>query len=156
MTKFRDLDDNQKSAFQELIYLGIERRIKEEIDYTSQLLRLLLLGNGTGIALLFAFMGAIAASGNPVSELVSPLWKFFIGAFFASLIYAPLFAVAVQATNHTITQTIDFLQNKIDLEEMQGWGLTKTGVIFIQILASISLILFFWGVYQCVLILEKL
>ena len=78
MTKYKDFDDDQKSAVKELLFIGIERRIKEEGEYTNQVFKLLILGNGAGIALLSTFMGAIAASGNPISELVSPLWKFFL------------------------------------------------------------------------------
>lgn len=156
MTKFKEFDNNQKSAFKELLFIVMERRIKEEMEYTNHVFKFLIMGNGAGIALLAAFMGAIAAIGNPISELVSPLWKFLIGATLAALIYAPLFSVASQATMHTANQISDFLQNKLDFEDIRGWTLNKTGLVIVQLLASSSLILFFWGVYQCISILEKL
>lgn len=155
MTKFKEFDNNQKSAFKELLFIIIERRIKEEIEYTSHVFKFLVLGNGTGIALLATFMGGIAATGNPISELVSPLWKFLIGATLAAFIYVPLFAVASQATIHTVDQVSDFLQSKLDFEDIKGWSLNKKGLLVVQVLASASLILFFWGVYQCISILEK-
>lgn len=155
MTKFQDFDDNQKGALKDLLLIAIERKIKEEIELTNQIFKLLILGNGAGIALLAAFIGAIAATGHPISELVSPLWKFLFGAVFAALIYAPLFAVASQATIHVSNQVVEFLQNKKDLEDMQSWGLSQTGLIFVRLLALSSLITFFWGVYQCISILER-
>lgn len=155
MTKFKDFDDNQKDALKDLLLIAIERKIKEEIELTNQIFRLLILGNGAGIALLATFMGAIAATENPISELVSPLWKFLIGAVLAALIYAPLFAVASQATIHVSNQVLEFLQNKIDLETIEGWGLSQTGLKLVRLLALLSLISFFWGVYQCISILEK-
>ncbi|WP_295625338.1 hypothetical protein [uncultured Nitrosomonas sp.] len=155
MTKFKEFDNDQKSAFKELLFIVMERRIKEEIEYTNHVFKFLVLGNGAGIALLAAFMGAIAATGNPISELVSPLWKFLIGATLAAFIYVPLFAVASQATIHAANQISDFFQNKLDFEEIGSWSLNRKGLIIVQLLALTSLILFFWGVYQCISILEK-
>jgi hypothetical protein len=94
MTHFRDLDPNQKEAVRELLLRGIDRRIREDIEYTNQIFRLLIVGNGAGVALLATFMGAVAANGHPVSALVTPLWKFFLGCISAAFIYWPLVAVA--------------------------------------------------------------
>lgn len=155
MTKFRDLSPEQKEGIKELLLIGVERRIKEEIDYTNQIYRLLILGNGAGIALLTTFMGAILSSGNPIIELVSPLWKFLAGATFAALIYLPLMAVASQATIHNANQFSDFIQDKIDLEAIQGWGLSSGGRILILLFLLTSVSMFFWGVAQCITILAS-
>lgn len=125
MTRFNDLDADQKIAFKELLLRGIDRRIREDIEYTNHVYRLLILGNGAGIALLAPFLGAVAARGNPLGDLVSPLWKFFLGCVFAALIFAPLMAVAAQATTHTVNQAVEFFKNQADLESLQGWGLSK-------------------------------
>jgi hypothetical protein len=118
--------------------------------------RLLVLGNGAGIALLATFMGAVAAAGNPLANLVAPLWKFFIGCVLAALIYAPLMAVASQATNHIANQAFAFFQNQIDIESMQGYGFNRLGLWVVRLLALGSLSFFSWGVYQCIQILKSL
>lgn len=156
MTRFRDLDGDQKDAFKELLLRGIDRRIHEEIEYTNQVYRLLVLGNGAGIALLATFMGAVAATGNPFADLVAPLWKFFIGCVLAALIYAPLMAVSSQATNHIARQALAFFQNQIDIESLQGYGFNRLGLWVVRLLALASLSFFSWGVYQCIQILKSL
>jgi hypothetical protein len=156
MTKFRDLDDDQRGAFKELFMRGLDRRIKEEMDFTNQAFRLLMLGNGAGIALLASFIGAVAGRGHPVGDLVSPLWKFLLGVVCAGLISAPFMAVASQATNHTINQLMQFFRNEIDIESMQGWGFTKRGRIVIGGLSLLSLLFFVIGVMQCIWLLNTL
>lgn len=156
MTLFNDLDQNQKDAVKELFLRGIDRRIREEIEYTNQIFRLLILGNGAGIALLGAFMGALASSGNTIADLVSPFWKFFIGSLLAAFIYAPLMAVAARATNHAVKQAMAFFRNQLPIEEMQGWGFSPRGLWVIRILGFSSLSFFAWGVYQCLQVLKSL
>lgn len=91
MTKFKELDNDQKGAFKDLMLRAVDRRIKEDIEYTQHSYRLLIIGNGAGIALLASFIGAIVGRGNPAAgALIAPLWKFFLGCFLAAMIYAPL------------------------------------------------------------------
>lgn len=156
MTFFKDLDDAQKDAIKDLVIRGVERRIQEETEYTNQVFRLLALGNGAGVVLLATFMGAIATAGNPIANLVAPLWKFFLGSVAAALIYAPLMAVAADATKHVADQAFKVFNNKMEIESLQGYGLNKRGLFIIRALAFTSLVLFAWGVYQCIRILNAL
>lgn len=126
------------------------------MEYTNHVYRLLVLGNGAGIALLASFMGVVAGRGHPVAELVPPLWKFLLGCILAALIYAPHMAVAAQAVNHAANQTIQFLKNEIDLESVQGWVLDRRGQRVIALLALSSFLLFVVGVIQCIYVLASL
>lgn len=156
MTYFKDLDPAQQEAFRELVLRAVDKRIREEMHYTNQVFRLLVFGNGAGVALLATFMGAVAATGNPVGELVTPLWKFFFGSVSAALIYGPLFAVAGQATNHMGEMASKFILNEIEIESMQGYSLNRRGRLVVGFLALVSLLFFAWGVYQSVQILKSL
>lgn len=156
MTKFREFDDDQRTVFKELLFRGIDRRIKEDMEYTSHVFKFLVLGNGAGIALLASFMGVVAGRGNPLDALISPLWKFLLGAVLAALIYAPMMAVATEATTKTLAEAVEFFQNRIEFEAMQGWGLSKRGRRVVAWLMALSLICFVWGVVQCVGILSSI
>lgn len=156
MTKFRELDADQKAIVKEMLLRAIDRRVKEDMEYTSQVYRLLVLGNGAGIALLASFMGVVAGRGHSIDALVSPLWKFLLGCILGALIYAPHMGVAAQAVYHAANQTTQFLKNELDLESIQGWGLSKRGRKLIAILALGSLILFVLGVIQCIYLLSTL
>lgn len=156
MTLFRDLDADQKDAFKELVLRAIDRRVREEIEYTNQVNRLLLLGNGAGVAILVTFMGSVASHGNPLAEFAAPLWKFFIGCVLAALIYLPTLAVASQATFHIEKQAMSFFQNEIDLDTLRGYGFNRFGQWVISSLSLASLLFFSWGVYQCIQILKSL
>jgi hypothetical protein len=155
MTRFHDLDTDQKGAVKELLLRAIDRRVREEIDYTSQVNRLLLLGNGAGVAILVTFMGAVASNGNPLADFAAPLWKFFIGCVLAALIYFPTLAVASEATFHIEKQAMAFFQNQIDLEALQGYGFNRLGLWCVRLL-SLASSFFAWGVYQCIQILKSL
>lgn len=154
--KYNEMDDSQQAAFRDFLMQSVDRRINEETEYTNQLYRLLVLGNGTGIVLLATFMGSIAAEGRSISPLVPPLWKFFIGAVLAACIYFPLMAVASQATLSIANQVVAFFKNELDVEDLQGYGLNKLGRMIVLLLAISSLLLFGVGVYQCMAILSKL
>lgn len=156
MTKFREFDEDQRVVFKELLLRGIDRRIKEDMEYTGHVFRFLVLGNGAGIALLASFMGVVAGRGHPLDALVSPLWKFLLGAVFAALIYAPLMAVSTEATNKVLAEAVQFFKNELDFESMQGWALNKRGQRVVGFLILASFICFIWGVIQCVGILSSL
>lgn len=156
MSKFSDLTSAQKSAVQELLVVALQRRIKEEIDYTNQVFRLLLLGNGSAIALLTAFMGAVGAYGHPISQLTGPLWKFLLGAVFGALIYFVLMTVTAQATVHQANQAFKIIRNDMELDEIQGWGLSHIGLWVVRILALLSLAMFAWGASECISIVGNL
>ncbi|MGZ0018734.1 hypothetical protein [Nitrosomonas sp. wSCUT-2] len=156
MTKFNEFDDQKKEILKEIMILELENKVKDDREYIGHIMRFLIISNGSGIILLATFMGAIAASGHPISQLVSPLWKFLFGAIIGSLIYGILAIVANQALNFHSEQAIRFIKNEIDLEEKQNWGLTKRGIISCWVLMSISFILFLWGVYNCISILSSL
>ncbi len=156
MTLFRDLDPDQKEALKEVVFRGIDRRIREEIEYTNQVIRFLVLGNAAGIVLLAGFMGGVASKDGALIELVSPLWKFFFGCVFAALIYAAHMTVSAQATNHIVKQAVAFFRSEIEIDSMRGYGFSKTGLWIVRLLALTSMIFFTLGVYQCIQILKTL
>lgn len=57
--KYKDMTDEQKEAFRGFFLMALTVKTQEEKAYTDQFFRLLMLGNGTGIALLATFMGAL-------------------------------------------------------------------------------------------------
>jgi hypothetical protein len=156
MTHFKDLDNDQKNAFKDLLMRAIDRRVREELDYTNQVFRFLVYDHGAGVALLATFMGAVAAAGSPLAALVSPLWKFFIGCIIAAVIYAPMMAVAGDATNHTVNQAVNFFLNQLPVEDLKGYHFSTFGQAVVRILAMTSLTFFSWGVYQSIQILKLL
>lgn len=156
VTKHDELTDEQRATVRELLAAATSRRIQDETTYTNQVFRLLILGNGAGIALLATFMGAVAAAGNPIGDLAGPLWKFLLGAILGAGVYVPLMAVASQATTHNEKQTLAFLKGEIDLENLQGWGLNRAGRIVVRLLAFSSFIVFTWAVIQCIFIVKSL
>lgn len=156
MARFRDLDPDEKDAFKELVLRGIDRRIREETEYTNQVIRFLVLGNAAGIVLLAGFMGGVASKDGALTELVSPLWKFFFGCVFAALIYAAHMVVSTQATNYILKQAVAFFKSEIEMESMSSYGFSKRGIWIVRLLALTSMIFFTWGVYQCIQILKTL
>ena len=156
MTQFKDFDDDQRVALKELLLRAVDRRVKEDMEYTNHVYRLLVLGNGAGIALWASFIGVVAGRGHPVGDLVSPLWKFLLGCVLAAFIYAPLMGVASQALNHQVKQTVQFFRNELEFETIQGWSLNKKGRILVGVLALSSLVCFVAGVSQCIWHLNSL
>lgn len=155
MTKFSEFDEQQKEILKEILLIELENKMKEDREYIGHIIRFLILGNGSGIILLATFMGAIAASGHPISQLVSPLWKFLFGAIIGVLIYGPLAIVANQAVTFHAEQAIKFIKNEIEFEEKQNWGLSNRGIIYVRFFMFLSLILFLWGVFNCIFILKS-
>jgi hypothetical protein len=153
--KFKDLSDYQREAFRELYLTALAVRTTEEQHYTQQFYRLLMLGNGTGIALLATFMGALVKENKQVTQLRTPMIVFLIGACAASLVYFPLMSVANAATNNITNQVTEFFLNKKDLETIQGYGLNLAGRIVISVLLFASLVLFVVGVILCIRILGR-
>jgi uncharacterized membrane protein len=98
--KFKDMTDYQREAFRELFLTALAVRTTEEQQYTQQFYRLLMLGNGTGIALLATFMGALVSENKQVTQLRTPMIVFLVGACVASLVYLPLMSVANAATTN--------------------------------------------------------
>jgi hypothetical protein len=154
MTYYRDLDPDQKEAMQSLLLLGIGRRISDETGYTNQVLRLSVISNGAGIALLATFMGAIFASESPDINLTGPLWKFLFGSIMAAFTYVPLMAVASNATTRAGENVAAFFQNQIEFESMKGYGLNRLGRNTVRALMLGSLTFFVWGVIQTMEILS--
>lgn len=77
--KFSELSPEQKTAYQELFAAAYQTRIQDQHQYTQTGFRLLILGNGAGIALLATFMGAVAGESGEFGQLIAPLAKIFLG-----------------------------------------------------------------------------
>jgi len=92
--KYSDMSEAQKAAFRDILGTIINIKSQEEQKYIHDGYRLLVLGNGAGIAILAAFMGSLASHGNKISGLIIPLTLFTIGVVLAALTYVPLIAVS--------------------------------------------------------------
>jgi len=115
-----------------------------------------MLANGTGIALLATFMGALVRNAVEIVQLKTPMVIFLVGAFLAALVYLPLMSVANAATNNITSQVTDFFLNKKDIETMQGYSLNRAGRTVVMLLQVTSLILFVIGVATCIPILGRI
>jgi len=154
--KYKDMTDEQKEAFRGFFLMALTVKTQEEKAYTDQFFRLLMLGNGTGIALLATFMGALVRNAQQIVQLKTPMIVFLIGAFIAASVYFPLMSVANAATNNITAQVADFFLNKKDIETMQGYGLNRAGRAVVMLLLFASLALFVIGVAMCIRILGQI
>jgi hypothetical protein len=154
--KYSDMSEAQKAAFRDILGTIINIKSQEEQKYIHDGYRLLVLGNGAGIAILAAFMGSLASHGNKISGLIIPLTLFTIGVVLAALTYVPLIAVSNQATINATNQITDFFLNKKDVEELQGYGFTKKGRFILAVLLGGSFIIFCVGIYMCLSLLNGL
>jgi len=153
--KFKEMDKDQKDAYKNILLHMIQIKSQEEQEFGRQFLRLLTLGNGSGILLLSTFMGAISSNSENISALVDPLIKFSVGAILAALMYFPFLAVSHQATASIVNQVDQFLRNQISIDDIRGYGLSKKGRVVVFVLQVSSLIAFVWGLYECVIILKS-
>lgn len=154
--RYQEMTDEQKEAFRAFLLMALTVKTQEEKQYTDQFFRLLMVGNGTGIALLATLMGALVRNTQQIVQLKTPMIVFLVGAFVAALVYLPLMTVANAATNNVTTQVTDFFLNKTDIEKMQGYGLNRTGRAVVLLLQFASLILFVVGVAMCIRILGRI
>ena len=154
--KYKEMSDEQKEAFKGFFLMVLTVKTQEEKAYTDQFFRLLMLGNGTGIALLATFMGALVRNAQQIVQLKTPMIVFLVGAFVAALVYLPLMTVANAATNNITTQVTDFFLDKKDVETIQGYGLNRAGRAVVMLLLFSSLILFVVGVAMSIRILGRI
>jgi glucan phosphoethanolaminetransferase (alkaline phosphatase superfamily) len=154
--KYQEMSDEQQDAFKGVLLMALTVKTQEEKAYTDQFFRLLMLANGTGIALLATFMGALIRNAEQITQLKTPMIVFLVGAFLAALVYLPLMTVANAATNNITTQVTDFFLNKKDIETVQGYGLSRAGRAVVMLLLFASLILFVIGVAMCIRILGRI
>jgi hypothetical protein len=151
--KYKEMSDEQQEAFRGFLLMVLTVKTQEEKAYTDQFFHLLVIANGTGIALLATFMGALVRNAQQVAQLKTPMIVFLVGAFLAALIYLPLMSVANAATNNITTQVTDFFLDKKDIETMQPFGLNRAGRIVVWVLLVSSLVLFVVGVAMSIRIL---
>jgi hypothetical protein len=116
-------------------------------------LQLLVIGNGAGILVLATFMGVIVQKGDSLSDLISSLIAFLVGATSGALMYVPLIAVASDAASHLGTTIEKFFNDQIELEELQGYSLNKRGKLVVNGLLLLSILCFVVGVVLGVLAL---
>jgi hypothetical protein len=154
--KYNEMSDEQKEAFRGLFLMALTVRTQEEKHYTEQFLRLLMLANGTGIALLASFMGALIRDTQQIAQLKTPMIIFLAGTFVGALVYVPLMDVASAATFNITTQVTDFFLNQKEVETMQGYGLNRVGRAVVRLLLFSSLVLFVVAVAMCIRILGRI
>lgn len=154
--KYTEMSDEQQEAFRGFFLMVLSTKSQEEKAYTDQFFNLLVIANGTGIALLATFMGALVKNAQQIVQLRTPMIIFLVGAFLAALVYLPLMSVANAATNNISTQVTDFFLDKKDLETIQTFGLNCAGRIIVSLLLLTSLLLFVVGVAMCIRILSRI
>jgi glucan phosphoethanolaminetransferase (alkaline phosphatase superfamily) len=154
--KYEEMSKEQQDAIKGYLLMALTVKTQEEKAYTDQFFRLLLVANGTGIALLATLMGALIRNAQQIVQLKTPMIIFLVGAFIAALVYLPLMTVANAATNNIATQVTNFFLNKTDIETIQGYGLSRAGRRVVMLLLFTSLILFVVGVAICIQILGRI
>lgn len=154
--KFSQLASRNAEAIAEFYVKVAELKAAQSQQLAQDGLRLLVLGNGAGVAVLATFLGVIVERGKPIGDLLSPLIWFLIGATLAALIYLPLIAVADRAAKHIGESIENFFKDKLELEQLQGYELTKRGVLVVNALLLLSIICFVVGVFLCVSALHGL
>lgn len=154
--KYKDMDQNQKEAYQSILLHIINVKTQEEQEYGRQFLRLLTLGNGSGIVILSAFMGSIADKSEFIAYFTAPLMKFSIGLVLSAITYIPLLAVSNQATIHFTNQVDKFFRNTLDIESFQSYGFSNMGRNLVILLQLGSLAFFMWGLFESIQILKTI
>lgn len=150
------MDQDQKEAYKSILLQIINVKTQEEQEYGRQFLRLLTLGNGSGIVILSAFMGSIAEKSQFIAYFSAPLMKFSIGLVLSAITYIPLLAVSNQATKHYASQIDQFFRNIIDIESFQSYGFSKLGKNLVILLQLGSLVFFMWGLFESIQILKTI
>ncbi len=154
--KYKDMDQTQKEAYKDILLHMINIKSQEEQEYSRQYLRFLTLGNGSGILLLSAFMGSMAENSTLIATLVDPLIKFSIGAILSALMYFPFMVVSNQATISITNQVDLFFRNEMNIEDIQGYGFSKLGILIVWLLKISSFLALIWGLYESIHILKAL
>jgi len=113
---------------------------------TREGLRLLVLGNGAGVAIIATVLGIIIQRGEPIDNLPVPLVIFIIGTALAASVYLPLIAVATDTAKHIGESIEKVFRDELDLEHLQGYGFSKRGIVLVRVLLSLSIVSFIAGV----------
>ncbi len=152
--KFSQLDARNAEAIAGFYIKIAEITAAQSQQLAQDGLRLLVLGNGAGVAILATFLGGIIQNGKPVDDLLVPLIWFLIGVVFAALVYLPLIVVASDTAKHIGEGIEKFFKDEVNLEELQGYGLTKRGVFLVNTFLLLSIICFVVGIILCIFALH--
>ncbi len=152
--KYSKMSEAQQAAYRDILGTIVNIKSQEEQKYTHDAFRLLVLGNAAGIAILAVFMGNLASKGDDFGALIVPLAFFFIGTILAALTYVPLVAVANQATIHIVNQINDFFLDKLEFEQIRGYGFNVKGRRIVAALLGGSFTMFCMGVFGRLVILK--
>lgn len=144
--KFSELPERRANSIASFFLKVAEIKSAESQEISRAGLQLLVIGNGAGILVLATFMGVIVQKGDSLSDLISPLIAFLVGATLGALMYIPLIAVASDAASHLGTTIEKFFNDQIELEELQGYSLTKRGKFVVNGLLLLSILCFVVGV----------
>lgn len=125
--KYSEMSESQKAAYRDILAIIVNVRSQEAQKYTYEGYRLLVIGNGAGIIILATFMGNMVGKVSAISVLMVPLFLFFLGIILAALTYIPLIAVANNGAVHVMNRVNDFFLDKIDIEQVEGYGLSHRG-----------------------------
>jgi len=148
--KYSELPERNAAAIAAFYLKVAEIKANESQEISRAGLKLLVLGNGAGVLILATFMGVIVQEGDSLSDLITPLVWFLVGATLGALIYIPLIAVAHDAANHLGTSIENFFRDQIELEELRSYGLTKRGTRIVNGMLVLSILCFVTGVILCV------
>ena len=154
--KFSDFSDREAQALVTYYTQLLTVKAQEDQSYNQAGVRLLLLANGAGIALLGTFVGGLAQAQTPLTPFILPLICFLTGLITGGLLYLPLMAVSSNAIT-VMGQNIElFITNKKNIEELQYYGFNRRGRIIMLSIALISMGSFVAGVWQSVSALIQL
>ncbi|MCP4367010.1 MAG: hypothetical protein GY797_02680 [Deltaproteobacteria bacterium] len=154
--KYSEMDKDQKEAIRERLTLALRAKVTEEKKYSDQVLRFLNLGNGAGILLLMAFMGALAGNDKDFSMIMIPLGMFFFGLLSAALVFVPLVIIANKATVKFSNKIEEFFLDQNDTCNLTDYRMKTFARIVIMGLFIFSAIMFFCGVCLSFIILKQI
>lgn len=143
--KFSQIPERNAEALRTFYLTVAETTASESQRYSHEGLRLLLVGNGAGIAVIASLSSGYLAAGGKFGELAAPVIAFLIGTLLAGLAYIPLIAVSGNAASHIGRALEAFFQDQYEVEELQSWGFTKGGRILLLSLFAAALLSFLVG-----------
>lgn len=141
--KYSEMKDRQAQALTALYLSIVSVRTREDHEFSAAGLRLLVVGNSGGIALLGSFMVSMANRGAGYRVYVPPLTCFVVGAVLAALTYIPLIIVAGEAARHFGATMEKFFQDQLPSEQLQNYGFSSRGRRIALTLLTLSILCFF-------------
>lgn len=140
--KFSQLPSERKSVFQELTVSPLLKQLDFLYNLEAFGIKLLLLANGTGLLLTASLLGTIKEKGVSLSIV---FYGYFVGLILAGLVYLLIWSVTAWAVRKNHEEISSVFADKMDIEGMQMYGLSRMGRVIYMLLSSFSLFIFIYA-----------